>query len=117
MSQRVVTLVNRTDKDFHFTHNGIQYMVKANDDLNVTEDVAYHARKKSIMKYDLETGKAEYQVGIKGVHETGSIGAGKEADAELIDRDTDPAGTPTTINVRGGNAITSDRDALAGEGE
>ena len=115
MNRNVVELVNRTDKDFKFMFDGIQYLVPANDGLSVTEDCAHHAYKKSIMKYDLETGRATYQVGIKGVHDISDLGAGKTSEDELIDRDTDIAGKPKRINVRGGQVAPSrQEDALAG---
>ena len=118
MNRHVVTLTNRTDKDFQFMFDGIQYKVKANDELDVTEEVAHHARKKSIMAYDLETGRAQYQVGIKGIHDVSSIGAGKHEEDELIDRATDVQGKPEKINVRGGQVKPSrEVDALAASQE
>lgn len=114
MNRHVVTLVNRTKTKFQFMFDGVQYTVPAEGELDVTEEVANHARKKSIMKYDLETGRAEYQVGIAGIHDTSFMGAGKKADEELIDRETDVQGTPKTINVRGGQvAPAREPDALA----
>lgn len=114
MNRSVVELVNRTNKDFSFMFDGVSYTVPAEDSLDVTEDAAQHAYKKSIMSYDLETGRAIYQVGIRNVHEITSLGKGKEASDELIDRDTDIQGKPTIINVRGGQEATSrEADALA----
>ena len=113
MNRNVVELVNRTDKDFKFMFDGIGYVVPADDTLDVTEDCANHARKKSIMSYDLETGQAQYQIAIEGVHDTSHIGKGKEATDELIDRSTDIEGTPVKINVRGGQVEASgEKDAL-----
>lgn len=118
MNRHVVTLVNRTDKTFHFMYDGIQYSVPAAGELDVTEDVANHARKKSIMKYDLETGKATYQVGVKGQDDVSFLGRGKQNDDELIDRETDINGPPKRINVRGGQVQpTREVDALAGTQE
>lgn len=115
MNRKVVTLVNRTDKDFHFMFDGVQYKVPAQDELDVTEEVANHARKKSIMSYNLETGKALYQIGIKGTHDITFMGIGKTSDDELIDRASDVQGTPKRINVRGGQATPSrEVDVLAG---
>jgi hypothetical protein len=117
MNRNVVELVNRTDKDFSFMFDGVGYTVPANKSLDVTEDAARHAYKKSIMAYDLETGRATYQVGIKGIHPTSTLGSGKDATDELIDRETDIQGKPAKINVRGGQvAPTREMDALAGEG-
>jgi hypothetical protein len=114
MNRKVVTLVNRTDKDFHFMYDGIQYKVPAQEELDATEDVANHARKKSIMSYDLESGRALYQIGIKGVHDIGFMGAGKTNEDELINRETDIQGKAVKINVRGGRVAPSrDADALS----
>lgn len=115
MNHKVVHLVNLTDKPFNFTFCGVSYTVPVEDGLDVTEDCAYHARKKSIMMYDLETGKARYQVGVKGVHDLEFLGEAKKSTDELIDRETDPLGEPTTINVRGGQVRPGvDLDALVG---
>ena len=115
MNRNVVTLVNRTSKAFNFTFGGVSYTVPADDEISVLEDVANHARKKSIMSYDLETGRALYQVGIAGTHDVSKIGAGKESTDELIDRNTDIMGKPTKINVRGGQVAPSrEEDVLAG---
>ena len=114
MNRTVVTLVNRTSKAFSFMFDGIQYTVPGDDEIEVTEDTAKHGRKKSIMSYDLETGRAQYQLGIKGVDPTAHLGEGKAAEDELIDRATDVAGTPVRINVRGGQvAHTREEDVLA----
>jgi hypothetical protein len=113
MNRNVVELVNRTNKDFKFSFDGVGYIVPANGILDVTEDCANHGRKKSVMSYDLETGRAQYQVGIKGIHETFDIGPGKESTDELIDRMSDIEGIPVKINVRGGQVEASaEKDAL-----
>lgn len=111
MGDKVVELVNRTDKEFNFMHGGRQYKVPANESIHVTEEVAYHARKKSIMMYDLETGKATYQVGIKGIHDVSDLGPGKADDDELIDRATDTRGKPAKVKVRG--RMVAEDDTLA----
>ena len=116
MNRNVVELINRTDKDFNFIFDGVHYRVPKSGTLDVTEDCARHARKKSIMAYDLETGQAKYQVGIEGVHDTSSIGRGKEAEDELIDRTTDEDGDKAAkVNVRGGKVQASREDALSSE--
>lgn len=112
MNHSMVELINRTDKDFKFMFDAIQYVVPANGLLGVTADCATHGRKKSIMAYDLETGRATYQLGIKGQNPITSLGAGKESTDELIDRDTDVAGTPVKINVRGAQIVPDREDAL-----
>jgi hypothetical protein len=119
MNRNVVTLVNRTNKDFKFQFDGVGYIVPAEDELDVTEEVANHGRKKSIMSYDLETGKAQYQIGIKGVNDISNIGRGKESTDELINRESDiTPGKAVKINVRGGQVAPSrDADALAPVGE
>lgn len=114
MNHSMVELVNRTDKDFKFMFDGIQYVVPANSSIGVTADCATHGRKKSVMAYDLETGRATYQLGVKGQDPISDLGKGKEPTDELIDRDTDVAGTPTKINVRGGQIVPEREDALAG---
>lgn len=116
MNRNVVELINRTKQAFKFMFDGVSYIVPSEGALDVTEDCARHARKKSIMKYDLETGQAQYQVGIEGVHDTSSIGEGKGAEDELIDRSTDPDGAKAaTINVRGGQVKSSQEDALGSD--
>ena len=94
-------------------YGGIQYKVPAEGSIDVLQDVADHARKKSIKSYDLESGKAQYQVGIKEVHDCTPIGAAKALDEELIDRDTDIDGEKAkTFSVRGGTINTDREDAL-----
>ena len=116
MNRSVVELVNRTDKDFSFMFDGVSYTVPADGLLDVTEDCARHARKKSIMKYDLETGRAVYQIAIKGEHDTSNLGKGKNAEEELIDRESDVDGDKArVVNVRGGKVQASQEDALGGE--
>jgi hypothetical protein len=119
MNRHVVTLVNRTDRDFAFTFDGVGYIVPASEELDVTEEVGNHARKKSIKSYDLETGRADYQVGIKGIHNTSFMGKGKLAEEELINRETDLDGDKAkVVNVRGGKVAPGrDVDALAGQEE
>lgn len=116
MNRNVVELVNRTNRDFKFMFDGVSYVVAKEGTLDVTEDCARHARKKSIMSYDLETGRAVYQVGIEGEHDISSIGKGKDPEDELINRETDPDGAKAaTINVRGGQVKASQEDALGGD--
>lgn len=113
MNTTVVELVNRTDKDFEFMYGGVSHCVPAENSIDVIQDAADHARKKSIKSYDLETGKATYQVGIQGIHDCTPIGRAKSLEEELIDRKTDFDGAKAkTITVRGGRIQTNDEDAL-----
>lgn len=116
MNRNVVELVNRTSQPFKFMFDGVSYVVPGDGTLDVTEDCAQHARKKSIMNYDLETGKAQYQVAVEGIHDTSSIGKGKAPEDELIDRSSDLDGDKAKIiNVRGGQVKASQEDALGGD--
>jgi len=113
MSGEAVEIVNRTDTDFNFMHGGVPYKVPKNGSIHVDSTTAAHARKKSIMMYDLETGKATYQIGTKGVHDVSPLGKGKTEEDELIDRDTDPEIGAKKVNVRGSRAaIREGEDAL-----
>jgi len=114
MNRHVMTLVNRTNKDFEFTFDGVGYTVPGSDTLEVTEDAAMHGYIKSMMNYNLQNGQVQYQVGIEGRHDTSFIGDGKSHSAELIDRDSDLDGKAQVINVRGSVADLSSReDALS----
>lgn len=114
MNRNVVELVNRTDRDFNFTYDGVSYQVPAKGTLDVTEDCARHARKKSIMSYSMDTGRAEYQVGIEGIHNTSYLGKGKHAEDEVIDRSSvEDSEKAVTLNVRGGGVQRDQEDALS----
>lgn len=123
MSHGSVRLVNKTDKPYSFMFDGVQYVVPASSPdkegfIHVSPEAATHARNKSYMSYNLETGRATYRVGIEGQDSINFIGKGKSDEEELIDRTTDPEGIPQKINVRGGNVVDSSReDALARTGE